>query len=90
MAVLVGVAGCPSTIVGNAANGKADFNGTGSGTTFCAICHNGIGAPLPQNLDASEVQSDMGNVDAAMDGIDLTAQQVADIKAYLTSLKTPV
>ncbi len=78
MCLLVG-SSCPirTTTTGNAGNGKTLFD------TRCVGCHNGGPAAVLHATSAGLVQNNMANVNAAMTGITLTDQEVADVKAFL-------
>ena len=52
-------------------------------TLQCLVCHPSAADLKPA---ASEITNDMGSINAAMSGITLTDQQVADLQAYLNSL----
>jgi hypothetical protein len=60
-------------ITGNAANGLTIFNAR------CIGCH-----PVAATLQPNLVVNDLGTINAAMAGITLTDQEVADLKAFLS------
>ncbi len=69
--------GTGTTPTGNAANGQAIFSAK------CVGCH-----PSPSALKsaAGRITNTMGTINAAMNGITLTDQEVLDLQAYLNSL----
>jgi mono/diheme cytochrome c family protein len=74
-AALAVSAGCEMQMTGGGdpTAGRTVFNG------FCAACH----APSAK-VDPGLVVNDMGMVNGAMNGLMLTDQQVADVKAFLS------
>lgn len=74
-------------LTGDATNGQELY------TSRCAVCHS-LGtfdtSALPNTPDllgeADEIVNDLGTIDEAMEGITLTDQEVADLKAFIDSL----
>ncbi len=64
--------------VGNAAAGETLFNDE------CAACHTAAGLAPSADL----IVNDLGTINAAMDGIELTDQQILDLQAYLATVST--
>jgi hypothetical protein len=76
---LVGLAACQTTtpgLVGSATAGATDF------TSLCSGCH----AAAALKPFAGNIVSNLGSLNPAMNGITLTAQQIADIQAYLATV----
>ncbi len=78
--LLVLTVGCPTTTTpntttGNAADGQAKFNST------CAGCHTASTLAGVRDM----ITNNMGTINAAMSGITLTNQQVADLQAFLAT-----
>jgi hypothetical protein len=78
--ILVGLTACQTSttpgLVGNATAGATDF------TNLCSGCH--TAAALKPF--AGNIISNLGTLNPAMNGITLTAQQIADIQAYLATV----
>lgn len=80
LAVVVGLnlAGCPTqsgATTGDATAGQAKFADT------CARCHDAASVAGAASL----VTTNMGTVNAAMNGVVLTDAEVADVKAFLAT-----
>ncbi len=82
--VAIGLWGCPvpTPVTGNAANGQTDDN------TLCAGCHrlgtfDTTGTAPDLSGKASLIVTNLGSISSAMSSITLTAQQVADLKAFV-------
>ncbi|HVP10501.1 MAG TPA: hypothetical protein VMV94_04845 [Phycisphaerae bacterium] len=78
-----------SVAVGGQGGGSGGGGGSSSAgqtlfTQMCARCHSA--ASIAGSAD--RITTNMGSVDSAMRGITLTAQQVADLKAYLASFSS--
>ncbi len=72
----VNLAGCPApTTGGDAIAGQADF------LEMCVSCHDPASVAAARGL----VRENMGTINPAMNGITLTASEVADIQAYLAT-----
>jgi hypothetical protein len=73
--------GCPPStppVTGNVANGQALFNSSCSAAT----CHPSAAALKPS---ADNIISNLGSLNSRMSGITLTAQQIADLRAFLAT-----
>ncbi len=76
--VILAAGGCPTTpggTTGDAAAGQTLFS------QECSGCHTAA-ALAPAR---SRITNDLGTINAAMNGITLTDQQVADLQAYLAT-----
>ncbi len=74
--VLVSVVGCPAptpVVTGDAAAGQTLF------AAECVRCHSAASVAG----GAALVTTNLGSINPAMNGITLTTQQVADVKAFL-------
>jgi mono/diheme cytochrome c family protein len=82
--VTLSLAGCPTptpTPTGDATAGAALF------AARCIGCHNPASTVATAR---NAITNNMGTVNAAMDGVTLTDQEVADLQAYLaTQVTTP-
>jgi mono/diheme cytochrome c family protein len=69
--------GCPPTtpITGNVTNGQTLFN------QECASCHTAAFLKSVSN----NIISNLGSLNAAMNGLTLTSQQIADLQAFLAT-----
>lgn len=67
-------------LTGRASAGQTFYTNQG-----CADCHNGTTAKTAAHMDAGKVVNDLGSISSQMDMFTLTDQEVADIKAYLTT-----
>jgi mono/diheme cytochrome c family protein len=75
----LGFAGCgtttPAGVVGNAQTGATEF------ATVCANCH----TPAQIKPFSFLIRTNMSTLNAAMTGITLTDQQIADLQAFLAT-----
>jgi mono/diheme cytochrome c family protein len=69
--------GCPpsTSIVGNVANGQTLFS------QQCFTCH----TVAFLKAQADDIISNLGSLNAAMSGLTLTTQQIADLQAFLAT-----
>lgn len=67
--------GTQTGLIGNATAGATDF------TQLCVACHTAAAIKPFSGL----ITNNMGSLNAAMNGINLTNQQIADLQAYLAT-----